>query len=69
MFSGHSLGAQFIGYLAQHIKSSSGKQVNAIIGLDPAGPVIIKNIANLFNFICYNTNHFFKINNRASDQV
>lgn len=43
---GHSMGAQLTGYLGQHIKSSSGKQVNAIFGLDPAGPVIICKIVH-----------------------
>lgn len=34
---GHSIGAQLIGYVAQHLKSR-GRQVNTAIGLDPAGP-------------------------------
>lgn len=35
---GHSLGAQLVGYLAQHIKATSGEQVQKVFGLDPAGP-------------------------------
>lgn len=34
---GHSMGAQIVGYVSQHL-ASNGRLVNRVIGLDPAGP-------------------------------
>lgn len=40
---GHSLGAHFIGYIAEEVNKKLGKKLGILVGLDPAGPCFANN--------------------------
>lgn len=45
-FIGHSLGAQFLGRVAQKLQKVDKQQVGKLIGLDPSGPLFVSKNAN-----------------------